>query len=388
MKINEKIAWLFTTMGYGEQLLYWEPILSELTKSAPNTLIYLTPGKVLSKGSNLTISESIKIFRITLRSKKINAYNRVISVISPKILVSIWKYKPEVIILSEFGLLTIYGILYKRLRPRCKAILLVESDPGNIPKHKTFTRKLICKYVDLIMTNNASGNQYLQTILQIESEKIVCKPYLVSEPVTTPPSESQLNDKANEYINCKKVKLLYVGQLAIRKGVDNLIKAIANLNPILLKRTQLAIVGAGSDADTNRLTSLTEQLQIEQSVTFVGRVPYNDLDILYKTSNVFVLPTLNDYRALVGFEAISYGLPVLLSIHDGSSNEIVDEGKNGYTFDPNNIEEFTNKLEKLVTDEKVRHDFSMRSLSIASTFTSEIAANNLIDTINQCIHRK
>lgn len=381
-QFNKKIAWLFTTMGYGDQLLYWEPILSELTERAPNTLVFLTPGKILSKGSNLTISETIKIFRITVQSKKDDAYNKVISIISPKILVHIWKYRPEIIILSEFGLLTIYGILYKILRPHCKIVLLVESDPGHIAKHKTFIRKVICKYANIAMTNNISGKQYLKNVLHVKPEKIICKPYLVSEPVKNPSTDSNLNNKAHDYINCEEIKLLYVGQLAKRKGVDNLIKAISNLTPDLQKQTKLAIVGTGNDTDTDRLKELTQQLQIEQSVIFVGRVPYNDLNVLYKNSDVFILPTLNDYRALVGFEAISYGLPVLLSIHDGSSNEIVDEGKNGYTFDPNNMEEFTGKLEELLKDKKLRHDFSIRSLSIASTFTSKIAANNLIDTVN------
>jgi len=74
---------------------------------------------------------------------------------------------------------------------------------------------------------------------------------------------------------------------------------------------------------------------------------------LYQSSDIFVLPTLADCFSLVGLEAMSTGLPVVLSSLGGIP-EIVSEGETGYLVPPGDYEAFADRVNMLVQDQDLR----------------------------------
>ena len=374
-------------MGHGSELLYWEPILSRFVCNVPNTRIYTSSVKNLGPHSHLPVQESIRTFRIIQKNSSASTYNRGITLIDPSFIRDVWRYKPDVMVLSEFGMLTLYGIVISWLRPRCRVLLLVESDPGQLGNFRTLMRYIMCRNVDTILTNNHAGKQYLLDILRVPSRKILCMPYLVSHPgnIEGKDVSDALDGEFHRFFSGPHLKLLYVGRLARRKGLDTFIEAVAALAPHYRDQLQVALVGSGNAEEQARLRGILDASGIGGSFHFFGRRSYSELAHFYRYCDVFVLPTLNDYRALVGFEAISYHLPVLISKYDGACHEVVDNGSNGFIFDPLNRQDFSAKLAWFLDNRNRLEELSRQSNRISSKFTVEIASDNLQSAVEHCM---
>ena len=90
---------------------------------------------------------------------------------------------------------------------------------------------------------------------------------------------------------------------------------------------------------------LQRQIQNEyvsiSSIHILGEVSYDKINLYYALADVFFMPTLEDNWCLVLPEAMACGLPVACSIYNGGTSELIENGKNGYAFDPKNENEAT-----------------------------------------------
>ena len=116
--------------------------------------------------------------------------------------------------------------------------------------------------------------------------------------------------------------LLSVRRLVPRMGLSDLLRAVTRLAGEGC-HTRLAIAGDGPERP--RLLALANQLGIADAVSFLGRVPDDQLPDLYRAADVFVLPT----RSLEGYgmvtaEALASGLPVVAT-EAGASGEVLQD---------------------------------------------------------------
>jgi len=91
---------------------------------------------------------------------------------------------------------------------------------------------------------------------------------------------------------------------------------------------------------------------------------------------------LGDYRALVGFEALSQGLPLIYSKYDGAFSEVVIHKINGFIIDPKNIEEITNSMAYFISNPNEILNLSNKSKEIFKKYSFEAISNNWIQIIN------
>jgi starch synthase len=119
-------------------------------------------------------------------------------------------------------------------------------------------------------------------------------------------------------------RILFVGQIQIRKGLRYLIKAFEMLR---YSRKELMIVGPKVSP-----TGL-ETISIPENVVFTGPLHGSALAKAYSDASVFVLPSLEEGLALVLAEAISYGLPVIATTSSGAE-DIISNEINGYIIPP------------------------------------------------------
>ena len=97
------------------------------------------------------------------------------------------------------------------------------------------------------------------------------------------------------------------------------------------------------------------------------------------------IPTLGDYRALVGFEALSAGLPIIGSVFDGASSEIIEEGVNGFIVDPRDEVSLANKIQVFLDHPELVEKFGKESERIAKKYAVNVAASNLIEAAKECV---
>ncbi len=118
-----------------------------------------------------------------------------------------------------------------------------------------------------------------------------------------------------------KFKVVTVGRLVRWKGVDGLLKAVAQLDGV-----SLVIVGDGPERQD--LEEQTRSLGIAEKVYFAGQASHNEALSLIAACDLFVLNSSYEGFPHVVLEAMSLGLPVVATAVGGTP-EVVEEGYNG-----------------------------------------------------------
>jgi glycosyltransferase involved in cell wall biosynthesis len=124
------------------------------------------------------------------------------------------------------------------------------------------------------------------------------------------------------------VRCLAVARLVERKGIADLIQAIALLER---GRYQLEIVGTGPDE--HRLKELARLLGVDRYVMFAGAVDRGAIPGRYRDADIFTLAPREEAFGNVFAEALASGLPVVGSTVGGIP-ELVEHGKNGFLVPP------------------------------------------------------
>ena len=114
-------------------------------------------------------------------------------------------------------------------------------------------------------------------------------------------------------------RVLFLGQINLRKGVARLLEAMR-----LLRGEAIELVLAGpAGIDPLSWADLP-------SVRWVGPIPRSEVAGYYRGADLFILPTLSDGYALTQLEAMAHGLPVLASRCCGAA---VRPGENGFVIE-------------------------------------------------------
>lgn len=129
----------------------------------------------------------------------------------------------------------------------------------------------------------------------------------------------------------------------------------------------LVILGSGAEAD--RLRQLERRLAIDQ-VLWAGFVQYQALPLFYGLASAFIHPAKSEPWGLVVNEAAASGLPLLVSRTVGARYELVEQGANGYLFDPFEVEDMAQAMTRLSRlDELARQRMGQRSAEIVAEWS-------------------
>lgn len=138
----------------------------------------------------------------------------------------------------------------------------------------------------------------------------------------------------------KSIDFLYVGSLSKHKGVDVLISAFKELE---FTNITLHIVGTGNYSE-----NIKKIANDDPRIIFHGFVSESELSYLYKKANVTVVPSIwYEPFGLIIIESFKHGTPVLGS-RIGGIQEIIEDGYNGFLFEPGNVLELRKKLKYLI----------------------------------------
>jgi glycosyltransferase involved in cell wall biosynthesis len=119
-------------------------------------------------------------------------------------------------------------------------------------------------------------------------------------------------DNVNTVKSSSEVELLFMGRLAAGKRVDLLIAAM----PSVLRvepRVVLTIAGTGDKKLTSKLKALSTELGVDASIRFVGWIDGDMKENLLRTTYAFLLPSESENFAKAVGEALSFGVPCLVS---------------------------------------------------------------------------
>ena len=141
-----------------------------------------------------------------------------------------------------------------------------------------------------------------------------------------------------------EVRLLYVGRISREKDLDVLADAYRQLRKEGVP-VQLFVVGHGPYSE-----ALAKSLP---DAFFTGYLKGAELATAYASADIFVFPSTTDTFGNVILEAQASGLPVVVS-DSGGPKELVAHKANGLITRSHNVEDFTDAIRVLVTDQRLR----------------------------------
>ena len=379
--VTPKVAWVTPGLGVGGQLLYWGPILQAYYSEFPNLKIFTA----FFAGDIKTLPLPVELVgKLNHRYKDGNEkYASGFAIVGMGLIRRLYKFNPDLIILNEFSLLSLYALIVKIILRHPRILVIAEARPrlfGSawLAYVRKLLRKFIIRNIDAILTNNSDGKDYLINELQAPERKIIASPYLVS--ILEKPGNASTPPQCLSGHERKQCVFLFIGQLTPRKGVHYAISACEILLSQGIDDFELWIVGDGPMR--TQLENQAKSAGLDRNIKFFGRQPYDKLYYFCKEADVFIFPTICDYRSLAVFEALSVGMPILCSTGDGGVVETVKEGENGYSFNPEDTDELSKYMEILISDRSLRERFSEQSIKMSRHFQLETARQSLLTATN------
>jgi len=141
--------------------------------------------------------------------------------------------------------------------------------------------------------------------------------------------------------------ILFVGRIDPLKGIDKLLRAMSYLEN---QRLKLVVIGgdAQSQAELERLKSLSLSLQIHDSVAFHGLVKQEMLPYFYSAADLCVVPSYYESFGLVALESLACGTPVVAN-KVGCIENVIRHGETGYVVMDNAPRRLANKIALLLS---------------------------------------
>jgi glycosyltransferase involved in cell wall biosynthesis len=165
------------------------------------------------------------------------------------------------------------------------------------------------------------------------------------------PRERDLNFMRELNLSKECHIILTVCRLSPEKNVDMIIRSFAKL-----RAASSILIVVGDGPERTYLEKLTKRLCIAERVRFVGM--RNDVERFYSLADVFILASTYEGFGQVFLEALASGVPCIGLKSDYpkilvASEEIIQDGVTGYCIDPYSIDDLTEKLDKILSQEDI-----------------------------------
>jgi len=151
----------------------------------------------------------------------------------------------------------------------------------------------------------------------------------------------------NSNFGSKDLKILYLGRVVKEKGVGVICDLISKFEKEDLN-IKLIIVGSGQYE-----TQLKKEYKDCQNISFLGSNYSPEKYKFLEQSDLLVVPSLvPESFGIVVTEAFAFGKPVVAS-NIGAIPELIEDGYNGFLFEPNNIEQLENIIKKIYDNKTI-----------------------------------
>lgn len=249
---------------------------------------------------------------------------------------------------------------------KCKVIATYHMDVTRQrllnPVYSPFQRQFLkrCDFVTASSENFARTSPVLSQYL----DKVRILPFgLASDALL----ETEQSRKVTERLfnDIKDPVVLFVGRLIHYKGLDVLVRAMANVPATCL------IIGDGYLAPV--LRDQIEELRLTDRVKLVGRVSDEELVGYYDRANVFVLPSVNrtESYGLTQIEAMSRGIPVVCCEVGTGTSFVNKDGVSGLVIPPQDDHALSDALNRMLGDHEMHARLSAGAKDRAGTLFSE-----------------
>lgn len=231
--------------------------------------------------------------------------------------------------------------------------------------------RYIIRSNEIVICLSRQWFEYYKNFLPAERLRIVNNP--------VPTIESDNTKKLTGSIN-----FLFLGLIIERKGIYDLLKAIASLDAALRNKVKLDI---GGDGEKDKLLRMISNLQLQDNVRFRGWVNGELKKELFSNADVYILPSYVEGLPVSVLEAMSYGLPVIAT-NVGGIPEIVKNGENGYLLTPQDENAIAAAITKIIENDAQLEKMGRRSLELVRPYQDKAVFPALEEIYSSLLDKK
>tara|TARA_B100001741_G_scaffold291251_1_gene271296 strand:- start:64 stop:1002 length:939 start_codon:yes stop_codon:yes gene_type:complete len=273
------------------------------------------------------------------------------------------KDKPDVI--HTIGLRSYQSIVAWRTSKKLKIPLII-SDQGGLTTHPFFNESgLLLKILYRVQnyfikkiikhaTTISVANEYEKAIFLDLDKK--SKVQIIRNGVNLETLVSKVNFKEKYKINSKFI--LFVGRFSKSKGIENLINALNIIkNEKIISDVRLVIMGVNFGFE-QKMEELVERFGLSEKIMIIKNPPREDVISAYGESEFLILPSQWELSPLVPLESFAFKKPVISTRSHGIPFTVQDD-KTGILVEPENSEELSKAITKLLQDNNLRERLGM-----------------------------
>lgn len=194
----------------------------------------------------------------------------------------------------------------------------------------------------------------------------------------------KVKETRSMFVNDDEILLCSVFRLSPEKNAEFLIDGLKIVAEKTKVKFRCIIIGDGPDKDL--LTAKIEDLGMSDKIVLLGKLSPDIIPQYYLASDMFVFSSQSETQGMVLLEAMAGGCPVIC-IRSSGTDDVVDEGINGYKTDPDLIE-WSEKVTLLISDHALREQLSANAVSYVQNYSIEALSQNLVDFYNTVISQK
>ena len=233
--------------------------------------------------------------------------------------------------------------------------------------------KNIASYSTGILVDSKLGKSHVIKAFNTNKNKIYELPFIPQKKIIFT-KKTEINTLSN--LKVPKNYIFYPAQMWIHKNHYNLIKASKNA---FAKCEDFNLVLTGSYShEYKNLIELTDKLNLNSHVHFVGRVNDLDLAVLFKNARATIFPTFFGPTNIPPLEAIQYGSPLAVSNIYAMPEQL---GNAAIYFDPNSIMQISKSIELLWNNRELRSKLRNYGYIKSNRWTKTNFTNSLLDIL-------
>jgi glycosyltransferase involved in cell wall biosynthesis len=173
--------------------------------------------------------------------------------------------------------------------------------------------------------------------------------------------------KKQTYDGKRPLRVLWLGSVILRKGIQYLMKSSLSLG----KAIEVRVVGPIGIAIEKVRTA-------PSNMAFLGQIPHTLCRVHFEWADVFILPTLSDGFGMTQLEAMAHGLPVITTRRCG---QVVEDGKNGLVVKAGSTSALVAALASLAEDPELVEYMSSNAVKTVAKFTLDRFAGSVLGHI-------
>lgn len=176
-------------------------------------------------------------------------------------------------------------------------------------------------------------------------------------------------------------RILFLGRLGTRKGVPELLQALATDRVASLEWTAIL----AGDGDIEHYKKMAAELNLDDRIQFPGWVGPEVVSNYLKNADILALPSHREGLPMSVLEGMAYGVAIITT-PVGAVTEAIDDGISGLLVQPGDVNALSHALTRVLTDTKLRCSLSRAARkSFIERFDVHNLSIQLTKLYRQCI---